>query len=446
MANYNIVYKGRILDGYSKESVKAALVENFDFTVEKASQLLNSGRVYIEKDLPPQRAKEYGIALKKAGLNVVLTRSVPAETDPAPHRSPEPELAAPVMEKSPMDQTGQAPPESGRAPITRTVQTRALPFEFMGTGSEYFKIWIVNLILSILTLGIYSAWAKVRRKQYFYGSTLLNGSSFEYLADPKNILKGRIIVAAFFIGYSVVSKIFPLAGTILSLLFVIIMPWLVVRSLAFNARNSAYKNIRFGFQGSVGEAAKVFILFPLLAGLTLGILSPWAIFRQKKFIVENYSYGTASFEFTATHRDYYAMVLWALIPIIIGAVLMGIASVIFPPVASLVAIVLYLYLFAYFSVKTTNLIFNSTLLGRHSFDADLEIKGYLGLIIVNTLASVVTLGIFYPWAHVRTVRYKLDHLVFMAKGDLDNFIAQEQEEVSALGEEAGDFFDLDIGL
>lgn len=39
-------------------------------------------------------------------------------------------------------------------------------FRFIGTGTQYFGIWIVNLLLSILTLGIYSAWAKVRRQQF----------------------------------------------------------------------------------------------------------------------------------------------------------------------------------------------------------------------------------------------------------------------------------------
>ncbi len=35
------------------------------------------------------------------------------------------------------------------------------PLNFTGKGSEYFKIWIVNIALSLITLGIYSAWAKV---------------------------------------------------------------------------------------------------------------------------------------------------------------------------------------------------------------------------------------------------------------------------------------------
>ncbi|HAG47009.1 MAG TPA: DUF898 domain-containing protein, partial [Gammaproteobacteria bacterium] len=69
-----------------------------------------------------------------------------------------------------------------------------MPVEFTGSGGEYFRIWIVNLVLTILTLGIYSAWAKVRTKRYFYRNTIIGGSPFEYHARPIQILKGRAIV------------------------------------------------------------------------------------------------------------------------------------------------------------------------------------------------------------------------------------------------------------
>jgi len=85
-------------------------------------------------------------------------------------------------------------------------QAQEHPFEFTGDGWEYFKIWIVNLLLTILTLGIYSAWAKVRRLHYFYRNTLLAGASFEYHGTPIAILKGRLIAFALFLVYT-------LAGT-----------------------------------------------------------------------------------------------------------------------------------------------------------------------------------------------------------------------------------------
>jgi hypothetical protein len=57
--------------------------------------------------------------------------------------------------------------------------TRYEPFRFTGTGGEYFRIWIVNVMLSVVTLGIYSAWAKVRRLRYFYRHTRISGASFD---------------------------------------------------------------------------------------------------------------------------------------------------------------------------------------------------------------------------------------------------------------------------
>ena len=72
----------------------------------------------------------------------------------------------------------------------------SIALEFTGRAGEYFRIWMVNVCLSVLTLGIYSAWAKVRRRRYFYGNTLLDGAALDYLADPRAILKGRLIVLA----------------------------------------------------------------------------------------------------------------------------------------------------------------------------------------------------------------------------------------------------------
>ena len=76
-------------------------------------------------------------------------------------------------------------------------EVRQHAFEFSGTGGEYFRIWIVNIFLTLVTVGIYSAWAKVRTLRYFAASTSLDGASFAYLANPYSILKGRLLVLCF---------------------------------------------------------------------------------------------------------------------------------------------------------------------------------------------------------------------------------------------------------
>src|SRR5260370_28452580 len=81
--------------------------------------------------------------------------------------------------------------------------------EFTGTAAEYFRIWIVNLFFTLATLGIYSAWAKVRKRRYFYGSTRLDGDSFDYFASPKAILNGRIIALSVGASYGLPRALYP---------------------------------------------------------------------------------------------------------------------------------------------------------------------------------------------------------------------------------------------
>ena len=87
-----------------------------------------------------------------------------------------------------MDLDAPAPivPAASAAPAGAEAEPveRVERFEFRASGGEYFRIWIVNLWLTLATFGVYSAWAKVRRLRYFYASTTLAGSAFGYHARP----------------------------------------------------------------------------------------------------------------------------------------------------------------------------------------------------------------------------------------------------------------------
>jgi len=143
---------------------------------------------------------------------------------------------------------------------------------FNGKGSEYFKIWIVNLFLSILTLGIYSAWAKVRTKRYLYGSTSIEGSAFEYHASPIAILKGRLIAFALLIMYSVLGQLFPLFGIFLLILLIASIPWIVWRSLKFNARMTSHRNVHFSFNGLLKKSYLYYLVIPYIFPLLISLI------------------------------------------------------------------------------------------------------------------------------------------------------------------------------
>lgn len=156
---------------------------------------------------------------------------------------------------------------------TTTAQGHSL--QFHGKGSDFFKIWIVNIVLTVLTLGIYAAWAKVRTQRFFYQNTELAGSRFEYHAKPLSLLKGYLIVAAFIGAYVLASAIAPVLAGLLAISLMVSMPFLFVQALRFRLANSSYRGLRFSFQGTVGQVVKIFLKFfgvTILAGVLFSLM------------------------------------------------------------------------------------------------------------------------------------------------------------------------------
>ena len=337
------------------------------------------------------------------------------------------------------------------------------PFKFTGDTYEYFRIWIVNVFLTLITLGIYSAWAKVRTKRYFYANTSVDGSTFEYLAKPGAILKGRLIVAGGVIVVTLIAYTVLGAELWLFLGFLLAWPWLTVTTLRFNARNSAYRNIRFGFRGTTAQAFATYLKGYLIVIVTLGIGYYYFTWLRHRFRIDNSRFGTSSFAFQLEKPKgyfgaYFAagffgtlVAIPALIIVLLVAPLIQAES----PDSFFFALLLYLpgvffwlFYYAYLKVRLTNLIFGSTRLASagDGFYSTLEVIPLFTIYLTNLIAIVLSVGFLIPWAMIRTARYRADNLKLKNMGDLTEFIGSQEEEISALGEEAGEVLDLDLGL
>ena len=354
------------------------------------------------------------------------------------------------------------------------VQSITLPFRFTGNTREYFGIWIMNILFTILTLGIYSAWAKVRTNRYFYGNTLLDDAPFDYLANPIAILKGWAIAIAAFAVYSIAIHFVPATQPIFMLLFFILLPWLVVRALAFRLYNTSYRNLRFHFNRNYRQAVKIFFGFGLLVPLTLGLMIPSYVYRQKRFIIDHSHYGKSRFQFKALESKFYetygiaiailiagGVLFSALIPLVAhlftGAESEAVANMAAPgkhaqpPLAIMVLLfagmgLVYLFFFAFINTRIYNVIWNGTQIAGNRFHSSLKVKTMAWLYLSNALAIMFTFGLMIPWARIRMARYKLGNLALQSQGNLENFIAGEKQQVSATGEELGEVFDFDIGI
>ena len=342
-------------------------------------------------------------------------------------------------------------------------ETAIEQFRFTGSGSEYFRIWIVNLLLSVITLGIYSAWAKVRRMRYFYGNTHFAGDVFEYHGLPRQILKGRLIAFGMFMVYFVASSLSEAAGLALALVFFFFLPWFAVKALTFRARMSSYRNIRFNFEQDYGGAAKVFIGFTMLIGLTLGLFYPYFAHARYRFAIDNASYGKTRFNFFAGagvfYWIYFRAVLLYIVATVIGLYLLrtwsgvGIEELNDPrkfatvvPRILIVFLPLLLFVAAFLNKCLQNASVGNVQIDRHRVLSRLETGQLFWLYISNTVLIVATLGLFIPWAHVRMARYRYECLAVEVHGSLDDFIAGETATAGAAGDEISDMFDVDLGL
>jgi len=348
-----------------------------------------------------------------------------------------------------------APPAAKSADAGRRYEEN---FSFVGDGGEYFRIWIVNLLLSIVTLGIYSAWAKVRREQYFHRNLLLDNSSFDYHGQPIPILKGRIIAFLLLLGLSLAQNISPAVYGLALLLLVPVVPWLAVKAFRFRAHNTSYRGLRFAFHGTYGQAATVFIGYGLLTLVTLFLAFPLFYRQLRKFVLDNLSFGTTPLACAVGIGQIYRIFLLPVLVVVLLAVVPGFMLVVATTgrdvmmlivvfIATYIAFLLFWVLIVpYFRARTVNAVWGSTRLGPHAFVSRLPVGGYIGLTVVNWLLIILTLGLFIPWARVRVARYRAEHMALAVSGSLDDFVAAEAAAVSAIGDETAEMFDFDIGL
>jgi uncharacterized membrane protein YjgN (DUF898 family) len=103
----------------------------------------------------------------------------------------------------------------------------------------------------------------------------------------------------------------------------------------------------------------------------------------------------------------------------------------------------YAFMFAVIEAGLGNLRFNHSRLGEVYFNSELTLFGMARLYIVNTFGIVLSLGLLIPWAKVRTAAYRA-HCLTLVATSLDGFVAAEEQKVSALGEQLGEVFDVDI--
>lgn len=384
----------------------------------------------------------------------------------------------------------------------------AYPLEFSGSGSEFFRVWIVNVLLSVLTLGFYTPFARRRTAQYFYGHTLVAGSPLEFTAQQRKMVVGFLLLAVLYIAFNVAAE----TGQDGMVAFMILAgaaaaPYFWASAMRFRLNATRWRGVRLQFTGGWGEVYRaawpVFgialtwivvnaaagalvvddgeggprleapaLFFSVLgAGLLVTLLCVMRLeFNSKSLLVARARIGGQPGRWKPVFADF--VWIWVktlgvlLASLVVVALLvaiglggsfavfskmknMGLFAVLLA-IAMVVAGIFVLFLAsgparAYREARIFQLVWNNIGVSHVArFKCRLRARRYVMLRIRNILLTLVTFGFYRPFALVSEYRMKVDSVTLHVKGGLDQLAGQLAREEQGLGDALADAVGLDL--
>ena len=401
-----------------------------------------------------------------------------------------------MTETDPIGRAGAGPPLD--PDISGNQAPQEFPVSFNGNTRQCFRIWIANTFLTIVTFGIYSAWAKVRMKRYMLGHTEFAGFAFDYHANPVSILVARVVlVATLLLVNHFLSPLDLVLDSYYSLVLALLIPPLIARGISFNARYTSYRTIRFNFDRKLAEAYFCFIpyfvsllgsiglwfflfgysglepvnfeLLPMTdyeyailfgVAVLLFLSIPYFARAYHRYRVNNHSFGGLKMSHQAPHLPYY--VPFVLVPI--GAGLVFGWPFMLPgdtePVADLeigweavAAVILgtmvLLPAFATFIMRAyvTRLLLDNIRFDGGRISCRLKIIPYAWMLAYTFLLTLASFWLLRPWSIVLRARRLAAATTVVAKPEtLESIVGGELKREPAIGEASLDVFDFDVGL
>jgi uncharacterized membrane protein YjgN (DUF898 family) len=313
---------------------------------------------------------------------------------------------------------------------SNATQAQTYQFQFLGKGSEYFSIMIVNWILIIITLGIYYPWAKAKRLKYTSGQTVLNGERFNFAGTGKEMFSGfikivvfELIVIAIFL--ALVFGVGDWLGILLAYLIIfasllVLQPLVIHGAFRYVMQRTTYRGIRFGYRGDRTLLFKNGIKWALLTIITFGIYGAWEAMKIRRYTHQNVRYGDAEFDNDCNGLDFFILNL-----------------------KGFCLSILTLGIFIFWWQKD---LFNYHIDRMSMTKGDQKVKlhstatggGFFKLRLINFFIVVFTLGFGTAWAEMRIQRFIWSHIKMEGDINIDEIQQTEAEFDTA----TRDFFDL----
>lgn len=382
------------------------------------------------------------------------------------------------------------PPMDTFNPTSASAPPERLAIRFTGDGGGYFRIWIVNVLLTLVTLSLYLPFAKARRLQWFYAHTEVGGHALAFHGDPWRMLRGHLLLLVAFVVYAVGGQVSPALSGVAGMVLLALWPALWRSGMRFRLANTSWRGVRLAFLGGVGGAYGVFapmlliavgvgvaaaVLVPMvsgggwylaLIGVVLMVIAvyapmPWVLARLKRYQHDNYAWANQRTRLTVGVGAWYVLVLKTLgLALLIGVVGsaalggLGFAALDKEMAGGLVVVAmvgLYLAMLLipapYFLTRMQNLLWGHTASEQLRFESTLRVAPMLKVNAINWFLTVLTLGLYRPFAVVAMARLRLEAVSVQVSGDVSQWpVTYGGEAGNTAGEAAGDFFGFDVGL
>ncbi len=381
------------------------------------------------------------------------------------------------------------------------------PLEFTGTGGEYFRVWIVNVLLSIVTLGLYTPFARRRTAQYFYSNTWVAGSPLEFTAQQRKMVFGFLVLVALYMafqlaadtGQDTVVSLFLVAGAALA-------PWLWGSAMRFRLAATRWRGVRLQFAASWGEVYKASWPVFALAGVwiaivaVLGVLAPGGKpggmpafsatavaavllalvltvlcivrleFNYKSLLVRRARVGNQAGRWKPVYADF--LKIWlATVAVFVGCVLLLGAStaavaggsvallgglkdrgmLAFLIIALLTVGTIFMVFLAsaparaYREARLFQLVWNNVGVSQVArFKCNLRTGSYMALRLKNMLLQLLTLGFYRPFALVSEYRMKAESVTLHIRGGVDQLAGELVAQQGGIGDAMADAAGLDL--
>ena len=325
---------------------------------------------------------------------------------------------------------------------------------FQGQGWEYFKLLFVNMLLTIVTLGVYAFWGKTKVRRYLWGSSTLFGQPLEYTGTGKELFISFLIVMPFFLGamflfqqlmiHTMHTPYFALVFLLFYVLLFYLMLFASYRALRYRLTRTRWRGIRGNLSGSASKYALVGMGFLFLTLITLGLASPWMTAKLTRMQLNNVWFGNRRLQFDGGAKELVKsflvmfagfVVLGAVCGVILFAGMPANTDQIgYDPGGFVISIILvYIIMIfgsvlcaAYYTDTVYRWLFGHMAFGKVTTRSRITGITVLKLYAVNSLIVLFTLGLGYAWAHMRSMRTFLHRIDYKGDPALDSLLQDTQ--------------------